>query len=149
MRTLSAYRQIAPVPQSAIRLNIDQPLDVHRDFFAQVAFDLAFFLDDLTDTVDLVFAQILDLLERINLRGGQNPQRARIANPEYVSEPDACLFVARQIDSSNTRHVSSFADDPGCYASGAVCPSDFGGGRFWIVFPLKKNSGFIASLDFG
>src|SRR5271170_754757 len=105
MRPLTAGRQITAVAQSAIRLNINQPLDVHRDIFAQVAFDLAFFLDDLTDTVDLVLAQVLDLLEGIDLRSSQDAERPRIANPENVCESDACLFITRQIDSSNTSHI--------------------------------------------
>ena len=37
------------------------------DVLAEVAFDVAFVLNHLTDAVDLVFAEILDLLERVDV----------------------------------------------------------------------------------
>ena len=74
---LAADRQIAAVAAATIALNVDQALDVHRDVFARVAFDVAFLLDHLADAVDLVLAQILDLLERIDLRRRQNACSAR------------------------------------------------------------------------
>ena len=39
-----------------------------RDVFAEVAFDVAFLLDDLTDAVHLVFVEILELREGIDVR---------------------------------------------------------------------------------
>src|SRR6202035_2674061 len=107
VRSLSARRQTAAVTDAAVRLNVDQPLDVHRDVFAKIAFDVAFLLDDLTDAVNLVFAEILDLLEWVDIRSSQNLQRTRVADPEYVSKPDPRLLVAGQIDASNTCHAKS------------------------------------------
>src|SRR5271165_1453520 len=42
MSPLAAHRQAAAVPQSSVRAHLDVTLDVHRDFFAEVAFDGAF-----------------------------------------------------------------------------------------------------------
>jgi hypothetical protein len=63
-----------------------------------------FVLDHLADAVDLVLAQILDLLEGVYIRLRQNLERAGIPNAKDVCERDACLLVARQIDASNTCH---------------------------------------------
>jgi hypothetical protein len=59
---LAANRQAAAMTIPAIRADFDQALDVHRNVFAQIAFNIAFLLDDLTDAVDLVFVQVADLL---------------------------------------------------------------------------------------
>src|ERR1700735_147649 len=65
VRALAADGQGAPVGAATIGLNVNQPLDVHRDVFAQITFDLAFVLNHLADAVYLVFAQILNFLERV------------------------------------------------------------------------------------
>jgi len=108
------------VARAAIALNVDETLDVHLDVLAQVALDVSFVLDHLADAVDLVFAQILNLLEGINIRLRQDGERARISDAEDVCERDSCLLVAGQIDASNTCHSNSFA------ASGCVPPASAG-----------------------
>ena len=82
---------------AAIALDVDQALDVHLDVFAEIAFDVSLVLDHLTDAVDLFFAQILDLLEGINIRLLQNLLCAR-GSPipkMYVSAIRACLLRGR------------------------------------------------------
>jgi hypothetical protein len=123
VRPLSARRQTPTVPQTTIRLNIDQPLDVHAGIFAEIALNVAFILDNLTNAVHLVLAEILDLLEWINIRRSQNPKRTRVPDPVDVSKPDPRLLIAGQIDASYTCHarvllsaLSSFAAENG-YAS--------------------------------
>ena len=84
------------MPVAAIALDIDEPLDVHRDVLAQVAFDIALVLNDLADAVYLVLVQVLDLLERIDVRLVQNLERTRVADPEDIRERDpACLLRGR------------------------------------------------------
>jgi len=107
MRALSANRQVAAVTVSAVGADFDEPLDVHRNFFAQIAFHHAFGLDDLADAVDLVFAEILNLLVPVHVRLLQNTGRARIANAVNVSERDRRMFVAWKIDSCNACHIAS------------------------------------------
>src|SRR5207248_7688710 len=52
-RPLSADRQAAAMPHAAVAADFHQPLDVHRDLFAQVAFDPALLLDDAADLPDI------------------------------------------------------------------------------------------------
>ena len=125
--------------QAAITLDVDEALDVHRDVLAQVAFDVPFVLDYLADAVDLFFAQILDLLEGVNVCLLQNFAGARLADAEDVSECDPCLLVAGQIDASNTCHSDSSA------TSGYVPPASR---RFARVI-RRASERFIASLNFG
>jgi hypothetical protein len=111
---------------------------VHRDVLAQVALDVAFVLDHLTDAVDLVFAEILDLLERVNVRLRQNLRRTRISDAEDVCERDPYLLVAGQIDASNTCHGYSFY----CFR---LCAPGLKPVR--TVWVQKSFQRFIASLD--
>src|SRR5437016_1876190 len=53
VRALAANRQTLAVTHAAIAAQIHQPLDVHRHFAAQVAFDDIFAVDDLADLNDL------------------------------------------------------------------------------------------------
>ena len=62
--------------ESAIRPDFDEPLDVHRNVFAQIAFHRAFRFDDLADAVDLVFSKVRNFFHRIHLRRVQNARRA-------------------------------------------------------------------------
>src|SRR3954470_6421349 len=55
---LAADRQALAVAQAAIAAQVHQPLDVHRHFAAQVAFDLIVAVDDFADLDDLGFGQI-------------------------------------------------------------------------------------------
>jgi hypothetical protein len=135
--TLAAHGKGLPVAQAAIALNVDEALDVHRDVLAQVAFDVPLVLNDLADAVHLVLAQILDLLEGVNIRLFQNLERARLADAEDVSERDPCLLVAGQIDASNTCHSQ--------FLLLVVCPRPQPVRTgFWEHLPR-----FIASLDSG
>ena len=54
------------MPQTAIGTHFDVALDVQRHFLAEIAFDGAFFFQNLTDVVDFFFRQIADLLVRID-----------------------------------------------------------------------------------
>ena len=108
VRALSPRRQAAAVAQSTVGLNVDEALDVHRDVLAEIAFDVSLVLDNLADAVYLVFAEILDLLEWVNIRRSEDAQRTRVADPVDVSERDPGLLVAGQIDASNTCHALSF-----------------------------------------
>src|SRR6266545_887527 len=105
VRALSADGQAAAVTVAAIGADFDEPLDVKRDFLAQVAFHLAFVLNHLTDAVHFLFAQVLDLLDRIDGCRRQDLHRARLADAVDISERDPCLLVAGQIDACNTCHI--------------------------------------------
>src|SRR5688500_4463926 len=79
---LTAYRQRTAVTEPAIAVDLHQPLDVDADVSSQIALDLAFILDDLTDLADVVFAEILDPHLRADFRLLQDLVGARTPDPE-------------------------------------------------------------------
>ena len=87
----------AAMPVAAVALNIDEALDVHLDVLAEIALDVTLVLNHLADAVYLFFAEILDLLEGINIRLLQDLQRARDrrCRKMYVSAIRACLLRGR------------------------------------------------------
>src|SRR3954467_13586277 len=105
MRTLSADWQVAAVAESAIGADFDEPLDAHLDFLAQIAFHQSFALDDLADAVDLVLAQVLDLLHRVHIRLVKNASGPRLPNSVNVSQRHKRPLVAGKIDACNSSHV--------------------------------------------
>jgi hypothetical protein len=68
MGALPTRRQTAPVPQAAISAHFHQALDIHRNFFAKIALNRAFALDQSTKMIDFFLRQIPDLLSRVYLR---------------------------------------------------------------------------------
>src|SRR5207237_3712863 len=107
LRPLSAHGQVAAVPQPPPAADLHQPLDVHRDFLPQVAFDVALLLDDPADLPDVVFRQVLDAHVRAHARRDEDVVRAFPADPVDVGQADFDPLRARQIHSSYTCHVSS------------------------------------------
>src|SRR5450759_3672649 len=51
-RSLTARRQIAAMPQTAIGADFDQALDVQRHLAPQIAFDLVLLLDQIAQHAD-------------------------------------------------------------------------------------------------
>src|SRR3954463_6055528 len=102
--TLSPDRQIAAMTRAAVRADLDEALDVHGGVLAQVAFHVAFRLDDLADAVDLVFIEVLNLLDRLNLGRFQNLGGARVADAVDVGQRDVGVLVAGQVDARNSSH---------------------------------------------
>src|SRR5687767_8359327 len=57
---LAADRQVLAVPEAPVAAEIHQPLDVHRHFAAQIAFDPVVAVDRLADAYDLVVGELAD-----------------------------------------------------------------------------------------
>src|SRR5271157_2819897 len=110
---LPADGQAAAMTIPTIRTDLDEPLDVHRDVFAQIAFDVAALLDDLTDAVDLVFIEVAHLLGGLHIGRAENALRARIPDAENVRQRDNDVLVARKIHACNTCHSCSESVDSG------------------------------------
>src|SRR5581483_454430 len=85
MGTLSTNRQIPAMAVSTIRSDFDEPLDIHRNVFTQIAFDRTFRFDDLSDAVYFIFAQILNFLRPLDVRLLKNARSARMSNAVNVS----------------------------------------------------------------
>src|SRR5580704_3649988 len=107
VRALAANRQVAAMPQAAIRLNFNQPPDVHLRLFAQIAFDAAFGFDCRAQTRRFVFRQVLDLLGVVHV--GFRGQRFRARLPDSVNrrEPNPKPLVRRQIHTCDASHSLS------------------------------------------
>src|SRR5579862_1034171 len=88
MRSLSAHRQAAAMAQAAIGAHFDVPLDVHRNFLAQIAFDGALLFQDLTDFVHFLFRQVADLFVEFNAGPVEQAARARPAYAVNVGQAD-------------------------------------------------------------
>ena len=73
--------------ETAISAHFDETLDVHRDFFAQIAFHGAFIFDQGTNLVDLVLGQVGDLLFGIDASSVQ--QREGPGTPDSVDIREA------------------------------------------------------------
>src|SRR5262249_18827988 len=102
-----------------------QPLDVHRDFLAQVALDAALFLDHPADLPDVVFREVLDADVGAHARRRQDVVRALAADPENVGQADFDPLGPRKIHSSNATLlpfpllVFLFRADPAPHAAAA------------------------------
>src|SRR5215469_878893 len=106
MRALSANRQVSAMAESAVGADFDEPLDVHRNFLAQIAFHQSLGLNDRTDAVDLFFAEVGNLLHRIDLRLIENASRARVADPIDIGQRNVDVLLAGKIHACNTCHCS-------------------------------------------
>src|SRR5215813_6445693 len=60
MSALTANRESFTMTQAPVAAEIHQPLDVHRDFAPEIAFDDIVAVDDLANLDDFVFGQVAD-----------------------------------------------------------------------------------------
>src|SRR5579872_973839 len=66
VRALAPDRQTAAMTQAAISAHLDQPLHIHRVFFAEIAFYRSFRLQNLPDAVHFVFGEVGDPFARVH-----------------------------------------------------------------------------------
>src|SRR5689334_15401917 len=53
-RALAANRQVAAMPNAAIAVDLDQPLDIHIDFAAKIALNLVVAVDELAQSRNFI-----------------------------------------------------------------------------------------------
>jgi hypothetical protein len=92
------------VANPAVRLDFDQPPDVHLNLLAEIAFDAPFLLDDLADTVHFILGQIADLLRVIHARLFRNPSRALLPNAVDRRQADPQPLLRRKVHTCDTCH---------------------------------------------
>jgi hypothetical protein len=109
MGALAADRQALAVTQAAIAAQIHQPLDVHRHFAAQIAFDQIIAVDRFRESGSLGIGQIIT-------RGGRRRDADLLADLlgfagrcHECSAGDFDALLGRDIDAGDTRHGASFA----------------------------------------
>src|SRR6185312_2665035 len=107
MRTLTAHRKIAPMPQSPIRLNFDQAADIHLGLLAEIAFDPPLTFNRVPKMVDLFLSQLADFLRRVDVRLFRQIARALLPDTVNGGQPDPQPLVGRQVNTCDTCHSSS------------------------------------------
>ena len=93
------------MPEAAVRSNVNQSLDVHRHFFAQVAFHFMLPLDNLPQLHDFILAEIFDTGRTVHPRLLQNLTHQRTADPINICEPYVDLLVPRKVNPGNSCHI--------------------------------------------
>src|SRR5262249_8642559 len=89
---------------AAIAAEIHQPLDVHRDFTAQIAFHDVIAVDDFANLDDFVFRQIADApVERDAYLLADHLRIGRTYSVD-IAQRDIHMLVGRNIDAGNARH---------------------------------------------
>ena len=94
------------MPQAPECAGVHQPFDIHRDFFAKIAFNLVIMFNDFPELDNLIFAEILDTNRAFHPGLLQNPKRRGSTDPIDISKTDIGPLVSRQINSSYTRHIN-------------------------------------------
>src|SRR5580698_2428901 len=89
---LAVNRQAAAMTQAAVGSHFDQALDVHRSFFAQIAFDRAFGFENGSDLVDLFLCEVGDLGVRIDTGAIAERVRPGPSNAVNVGQTDLGPF---------------------------------------------------------
>src|SRR5918999_1619172 len=90
---------------SAVAADFHQPLDVHRDLLAKIAFHAALLLEHAADLAHVVLGEVLHPDVRAHARFRKDLVRAVPPDAIDVGEADFDALGARQIDASNSRHV--------------------------------------------
>src|SRR6266480_687926 len=109
-RALAAHRQAAAVPLAAIRADLGQPLDVHRDLAAQVTLDEDVFcarhpVDDLAQACDLFLAEVLGALARIDAGVLDDLLGGRVSDAVDVGHGDDDALGRRNVDARDSCHL--------------------------------------------
>src|SRR5581483_1619826 len=103
-RTLTTHRQAAAMAQTAIRAEVDQPLDADADFATQVAFHREA-RDFLAQLFHLAFGQRLDRRGRIDPGLRADRLRPRAADAVDALQAHPHVLVDRQVDTRDARHL--------------------------------------------
>src|SRR5215211_1588820 len=93
--SLAAHRQRATMSQTTIATDIHQPLDIHLDALAKIAFDLTLRFQNGAYTAQLVLTQISDASIDIDARFLEHRTRARAANAVDIRQSNFGSFIWR------------------------------------------------------
>src|SRR5262249_40410251 len=104
MGPLSPHRQPLAVTQAAVATQIHQPLDVHCDHTAQVAFDRILAIDQFANPQYLVVGHVADPPFGPDADASTDFLCLGVANPVNIGQPNRHSLLVRNIDASNSRH---------------------------------------------
>jgi hypothetical protein len=83
-RPLPSDWKTLTMAQTSIRSDIDEPLDIHRYFFAEITFHFMVPIDRFAQFDDLIFAEILHAYRPVDTGFVQNTPRGDTPNTENV-----------------------------------------------------------------
>src|ERR1700752_2827062 len=95
------------VAQAAVGADLHEPLDVERDFPAELAFNLGFFVDHVAQPADLLIAKILDPQIWIDVRDRQDAAGGAGPDAEEVGQTDLDALVTRDVNAGDSSHLPS------------------------------------------
>jgi hypothetical protein len=95
---LAARRQPPRVPETAIRLQIFEPLDILAHHLPQLSFYPAVRFDPILDPVHLVRRKCLCALRGINLRRDKRPRGLRPPDAIKIGQRDISALLIRNIN---------------------------------------------------
>jgi hypothetical protein len=104
MRTLSAHRQSAPMPYSAVGTQVHQPLYRLLNIAPQVAFDFAIGVDDLADSDLLVGRQFIAIAPPVDLGLVEYLECRRPTDPVDIGKRNLHPLVPGQFNSRDACH---------------------------------------------
>src|ERR1019366_9148935 len=104
MGALPARRQAAAMTDAAVRADVHQALDVHRDLGAQGTFNAIGLLDLLAETVHVRVREILDALVGADPGRRDDAARGLATDAVDVGKADLDLFLPREIDAGYACH---------------------------------------------
>src|SRR5213594_687544 len=104
VRALAAHRQSLAMPRAAVRPDVHQPLDVHRDLGPKRALDFVVPLDHLAQPRDLRVAQVTNA--RISTHAGLRENLLRVSRADAVDVREGVqnFLVAWQVDARYACH---------------------------------------------
>ena len=108
----------AAMANAAIRSDVHQALDVHRDFGAQGAFDAIRLLDLLAEPVDVGVGEVLDALVGADAGRGEDAARGHAADAVDVGQAD--LDASSRAADRRRKCVPSISPAAAC-AWGCAC----------------------------
>jgi hypothetical protein len=103
--TLTANGQTPPMPQSSVRVNLHQSLDIQLRLPPKITFNRQI-VDQFAKTLYFAFAQIADARAVVDSRRIQKTPAGSITNSIDISQSNDNPFVTRKIYTFNTSHVS-------------------------------------------
>ena len=93
--------------QTTIAPDVHQPLDVHLDLLAQIAFYPALLVDHRANAIDFLFGQLSNALIDAYARFSKYLVGARAPDAVYVRQTDFSSFVSWQVDTCDACLSSS------------------------------------------
>jgi hypothetical protein len=99
------HRQISAMAHAPVAANLNQPLDVHIDFAAQVTFDLMFAVDHFTQAVDFLFSQVTHPRIGVNVRSIEDLAARSETDPIDVRQRNLNALVAWNVNAGDSSHL--------------------------------------------